>query len=173
MAKNKVAPIPAKDRLMKKVMKHAVTGCWEWTGSRNRLGYGRITVNGRVELAHRVSMQEFRGVDPAGLSVCHKCDNPCCINPEHLFVGTQLDNMRDCAAKGRRVFVRGELQKAAKLNPDLVRMIRRSKKSNCQLSRELGISDVAISSARLRKTWAWVETEADAMAAADAMGTFA
>lgn len=173
MAKSNVGPRPVAERLLSKVNEISETGCWEWTASRNKLGYGRITVGGRVELAHRVSFLEFKRADPTGMSVCHRCDNPCCVNPEHLFLGTQLENMQDCGTKGRRVFAKGVDQKAAKLNPDLVRMIRRSKKSNSQLGRELGISDVAISCVRLRKTWAWVESEEAALSAADQIGSFA
>jgi hypothetical protein len=81
------------------------SGCWEW--QRYRLsGYGRITVDGRMQNAHRVSYELFIGRIPEGLVVCHHCDNPPCVNPEHLFVGTWQDNTRDAVAKGR-------------LNPDL------------------------------------------------------
>lgn len=77
------------------------TGCWEWTGKVRRDGYGACWSGGREMLAHRVSFAREHGEIPAGAVVCHKCDNPRCINPQHLFMGTQGDNLRDAFAKGR------------------------------------------------------------------------
>ena len=77
-------------------------GCWEWTASQNRLGYGLIHEKRRMLKAHRVSWELHYGkVIPAGLFVCHHCDNPGCVNPSHLFLGTNTDNLRDMSAKGR------------------------------------------------------------------------
>lgn len=76
-------------------------GCLEWVGSRNVLGYGRIMKGGRTYFAHRLSYQKAFGINPGGKEVCHKCDNPCCVNPEHLFLGTTQDNALDREAKGR------------------------------------------------------------------------
>lgn len=75
-------------------------GCVLWTGSRKSTGYGFFSVNGRVVLAHRWIYQQVHGPQ-AGLVVMHKCDNPPCVNVEHLRVGTQADNVRDAVAKGR------------------------------------------------------------------------
>lgn len=75
--------------------------CMEWTGAKSLLGYGRIKVNGRLELPHRLMWELVNGAIPDGLCVLHKCDNPPCINPTHLFLGTKSDNMQDAAAKGR------------------------------------------------------------------------
>lgn len=76
-------------------------GCWLWTASRNGDGYGMMVFRGRGRGAHRVSWVLHYGEIPDGLRVLHKCDNPPCVNPEHLFLGTQLDNVRDCMAKNR------------------------------------------------------------------------
>lgn len=75
--------------------------CWTWQGSRDRKGYGRVSVNQRPVLAHRFSWTLSHGPIPDGLCVLHKCDNPPCVNPEHLFLGTIADNNRDMVAKGR------------------------------------------------------------------------
>lgn len=77
------------------------SGCWEWTGASDRRGYGRISLNKRCYLPHRVMWAHANGPIPLGMYVCHKCDNPRCVNPEHLFVGSAGDNQRDMARKGR------------------------------------------------------------------------
>jgi hypothetical protein len=72
-------------------------GCWEYQGWRNRLGYGRCNAGS----VHRLSYKKFKGEIPKDMNVLHKCDNPPCFNPDHLFLGTNADNIKDCMAKGR------------------------------------------------------------------------
>ncbi len=90
-------------RFWKKVAKGSPEECWPWTAYCNPMGYGKISWRGKPRIASRVSM-EIAGFDiPDDLHVCHTCDNPPCVNPAHLFVGTRSDNMQDSIAKGRFV----------------------------------------------------------------------
>lgn len=77
------------------------TGCWEWTACITRGGYGAIQLDGKKVGAHRAMMQAVHGHVPPSMYVCHRCDNKRCINPDHLFFGTAVDNARDRASKGR------------------------------------------------------------------------
>lgn len=93
---------PIEARFWAKVSKGKTSECWEWAAGRNEFGYGLFFLNGRRERAHRVSHSLFVGPIPEGMVVRHKCDNPPCINPDHLEVGTQGDNMQDAWTRGRR-----------------------------------------------------------------------
>jgi hypothetical protein len=75
--------------------------CWNWTGALSDKGYGRFMLDGRNSHAHRVAYMLWVGEIPEGLSVCHKCDNPRCVRPQHLFVGSNSDNQQDSVSKGR------------------------------------------------------------------------
>ena len=90
-------------RFWNKVERDPLTGCLNWTAFKLPAGYGTINIGGTHRLAHRVSYQMCYGVDPKQLLVCHKCDNPSCVNPQHLFLGTHKDNTQDMIRKGRRV----------------------------------------------------------------------
>jgi hypothetical protein len=116
--------VPISERFWPKVDKDADGGCWVWTASRNEQGYGCCGFNGRTYTAHRLSYELARGPIPPGMHVLHRCDNPPCVNPEHLFVGDQSDNMRDMYGKGRGANRQGELSGAAKLTESQVREIK-------------------------------------------------
>lgn len=88
-------------RFMAKVKINERTACWEWTAQTDRKGYGFFSVARKPQRAHRVACRWFLREDPTGFLVCHRCDNPACVNPLHLFLGDCLSNMQDCVRKGR------------------------------------------------------------------------
>lgn len=91
-----------KERLFSKV-KVRRNGCWEWTGALSNKGYGRFRIGKKLYLPHRVVYELTYGKIDKDKEICHKCDNPLCVNPTHLFMGTHSDNMKDCFKKGRLV----------------------------------------------------------------------
>lgn len=105
-----------KERLRKMSQWHPVTGCLEMKKSLDNCGYGRFRFNGKAILAHRASYEIYNGVAPGKMDVLHSCDNPRCVNPMHLSLGTHDDNMRDMARKGRAFKNQGEKHPGAKLS---------------------------------------------------------
>lgn len=144
-------------------------GCWEWQGARNHDGYGTLWVGRRKVRAHRLVWELVVGEIPDGLYVLHRCDNPPCCNPAHLWLGTAADNSADMVAKGRARGgrnggpgagplpydrqPRGERSGAARLTESDVRIIRGSSLSQRELGRRYGVSGVAIWKVRTRRTW--------------------
>lgn len=139
----------------------AAAGCWPWTGARDVDGYGQIKVTWeeskpRQEKAHRVCWVLTRGPIPDGLSVLHTCDNPPCVRPSHLFVGTTLDNRRDAIQKGRWYAARGEAAGHVTLTTVAVLQIREALSQGAQqkdLAAKFGVTQSAISNIARRKTW--------------------
>jgi len=133
------------------------TGCWLWTGHVNPQGYGRF---GTRHKAHRVSFEVHNGPIPAGHHICHRCDQPGCVNPEHLFAGTRADNMRDASRKGRFYGQgRPERNPQAKLTPTAAAFIRANyirghvEFGGRALAKTYGVSPAAISTVVRGKSW--------------------
>lgn len=135
-------------RLFSNISINLKTGCWEWLGATD-YGYGRIMIGSRTdhtrkpERTHRLSYELCIGEIPNGLFVCHKCDNPSCINPEHLFLGTHAENMKDKYAKGRCARLAGEKNPRAKLTAENVYSMRMERAkagtSYAKLARKYGV----------------------------------
>lgn len=132
------------------------SGCWFWLGNLDEGGYGTIRISGKMLKAHRASWMLHRGQIPDGLKVLHSCDIPCCINPDHLFLGTQVDNMRDRASKGRDPDTRGTKNGRAKLTEDQVRAIRAETGSNSEIAKRYGVGKSMVSYIRLGRNWGHV-----------------
>jgi hypothetical protein len=140
--------------------------CWTWIGAKKETGpgqgYGSFKLKSDTSRgAHRVSYALFNDVSPGEMKVCHRCDNPPCVNPAHLFLGTQLDNIHDMVAKGRRVAVdqSGENNGAAKLTAEQVERIKRcivQGESNQCIARRYNVSHSLISRISLGKSWGTV-----------------
>ena len=127
--------------------------CWLWTGNINSDGYGRIGVNYKNILAHRFSWGLHFGMIPKGMNVLHECDNPPCVNPAHLFLGTQADNMKDMVAKGRS-------HTAFKLTVYDVREIRRraaTGENQTDIGTDFGLCQGTVSEIFNRKIWKHIQ----------------
>jgi hypothetical protein len=129
-----------------KVKRGNPTECWPWLGFKERQGYGRF---GRNKLAHRVAYMLHYGPPPKGSLICHECDNPSCCNPEHLWAGTNAENMRDKMRKGRYRAGKGN----SKLTESQVSEIRKMRGSGSAIGLRYGVDQSTI--ARIRRGVSW------------------
>lgn len=139
------------------------SGCWEWTGKLTKKGYGTLRPGGRESArvrAHRASWILHYGALPAGACVLHKCDNPPCVRPSHLFLGSHKDNVADCVRKGRRAPpIRGSSNKSAKLKESDIPQIRALLSQGVRqrdTGRLYGVSQATILHINQGKAWAHV-----------------
>jgi len=149
-----VRQMSAKERIMRQTK--MAGDCWEWTGQKDKDGYGKITFKGKFERPHRLAFKTFMGEIPNGMMVCHRCDNPPCVNPEHLFLGSALVNRRDAEMKGRQT-IKGIKNPKAKLTEKQVAEIRDFLDDHVlnksQIARNFGVSKSTISRISLGKLW--------------------
>jgi hypothetical protein len=165
--------VAAQDKFLENIVL-SDEGCWEWQGGKSH-GYGGIAIkqaSGYLRLwAHRVAYELLLGTIPAGMEICHHCDNPSCVRPSHLFLGTHADNMRDAfnkgildngiaALAGCARDSKGELNPAARLTKEDVREIRVEASKGVfhrKLAERYGITRVQVTNIVNRKRWAHVE----------------
>jgi len=127
--------------------------CWLWTGAKNRKGYGVVGTVSGMSLAHRVSFELAGNVIPSPRHVLHRCDTPGCVNPNHLFLGTNLDNVRDRDAKGRGNQVHGVANGRAKVSDAGVKVIRCSPLSHKELAAIFQIDTTTVKQIKNNETW--------------------
>jgi len=130
--------------------------CWVWQGAVDKDGYGACSYVGEPnKKVHQLAYEELVGQIPEGFGVCHTCDNPPCVRPEHLFLGTQADNLADMRAKGRQV--RGEQHGMRKLNESDViniRLLKQERVPQWRIAKWYNITDSAVSNIIRNKRWA-------------------
>lgn len=143
------------ERFWKRVVK--TNTCWIWNGKMAGNGYGQFLINYKGKYAHRFSYELHKGEIPKGLCVCHTCDNPPCVNPNHLWLGTRKQNSQDMTRKGRHVNNRGENAGMAKLSWKQIDKIRRlyipRKYGRYKLGIDFGVSPSTIRAIIKKETW--------------------
>ena len=146
---------PVEERFAEKYTPVPESGCWIWDTNISRDGYGKFWHEGKTKRAHRVSYEIHRGPIPKGMCVCHRCDTPRCVNPDHLFLGTHAENVADRDAKNRHRTnpAQGEDCPKAKLTEDDVLTIRGSDTPNYILADRYGVSRPNISNIKRNIIW--------------------
>lgn len=131
------------------------SGCVIWMKSCNDGGYGQVKINGRLQRTHRVSWELSFGLIPKGMNVLHRCDTRCCVNPNHLFLGTQKDNMVDASTKKRIKMPcqKGSLHSRAKLSETDILNIREDKRDNKTIAASYAISKSHVGNIKSKSKW--------------------
>lgn len=161
--KNRLSSLPLGEYIAKKITEDKATGCWNWAGKPAQDGYGKAKRLGKTIRAHRLSYNHFIGEIPEGLFVCHKCDNPLCVNPDHLFLGTHLENEADKDVKGRRspspsishphTMPRGSQHSKSKLTESEIRLIRADSRPTYQIAAQYKVHATTIQRIKSFKNW--------------------
>jgi hypothetical protein len=140
-------------------------GCWLWSGEHNKTGYGVISGRGSGKahyvMAHRAMWEEFMGPIPSGIIVCHHCDNPGCVNLDHLFLGSHRDNAWDCMMKGRSSVQKdGSIRKGRGLSVEEVRAAKAMLSDGVKqkdIAKSLGVGPNCINAIARGRTWSWLD----------------
>lgn len=149
--------LTAADAFERNYIPEPMSGCWLWIGHANPQGYGVAfsrMLRPRSRLAHRLAWELFRGGISEGMCICHRCDNPSCVNPEHLFEGTRRDNAADRARKGRSS--KGEGRYNARLTPEKVLAVRSDEGSDTAVAQRHGITRGHVWKIKQRRLWGHV-----------------
>jgi hypothetical protein len=146
--------LPTQDQLTCKALGLSPT---DWYGWRGQVSYGKIADDdGRIQLAHRIAYRLIFGDLSPGLVVCHRCDDPGCVNPQHLFVGTQAENLRDMRNKRRDNPPRGSRHPKARLDEALVARVRADVRSHRRIAKDYGIGKSTVGMIKAGATWTHV-----------------
>lgn len=158
--------MPLEDRLLAKRAINVETGCWEWTGCRDPQGYGRVNWAAQTTdtLVHRIAFAVLTERDPGDLLVCHRCDNPPCFNPTHLYLGTVADNNRDTVERGQwspppimpaghPTRAHGERNGSAKLTEAAVRAAFSDPRPTHVIAAELGVDRTCVNNIKRGASW--------------------
>lgn len=144
------------ERFEERFLKGGGDACWEWMGGKTSDGYGMISIDGINQGAHRIAYQLYIGEIPYRFCVCHRCDNPSCVRPDHLFLGTNTDNMHDCVIKGRHSDQSGENNGYSILIDEDVRIIlamHANGARNVDLAKQFGVAPSTISNIVCGRNW--------------------
>lgn len=145
------------DTPQERIERHSIPvpmcGCWIWLKSCNAKGYPHLRWKRQMMRANRFAWEAYKGPIPIGMHVLHQCDTPLCVNPDHLFLGTNQDNVDDRVKKDRSASFLGSNHPRAKLTDDNVRNIRHSTVPGPQVATMYGVSISLINQIRLRKIW--------------------
>jgi hypothetical protein len=142
-------------RIQNKIVPEPNSGCWIWLGALNQDGYGRVSVLNRNAHAHRLVYELLVGSIEPGRHVLHRCDNPCCVNPDHLFVGTAKTNKADSVKKGRHVH--GARHPASKLTDESARAILHAVGKHADIAEQFGVHKSIVGGIKSRKWWKHLE----------------
>ncbi len=152
--------VSLKERFYSKFKINGKSGCWEWTATKFPKGYGCFKLNGKSIGAHRVSYEIHNGKIDEKKVICHHCDNPSCVNPDHLFMGTQKENLLDRKLKGRSIF--GERNGRCKLKHEQVNKIRAllsNKIDQRIIAKQFGVCQTNISRIKMNESWNHIKGE--------------